>query len=179
MELGEIVFFFVHSAEYRDVHDASHQLHLPSPRCSASVIHCVSIQDVLHLPHLLSFSPFFRVFVHVMFDMVVVELDVLFVFVCSGENGTSPRCHPSFSFAVTTLSLLKFSFARSFRLLLLSLQAFFTNCSCCCLRFPSFACAFLASLSACAAALFVVGGSFQYFFNDLFVFVRAQASRLQ
>ena len=44
--------------------------------------------------------------------------------------------------------------------------------------FHAVRCAFLASLSAYAAALFVVA-VFCYFFKDLLVFFRAQSSRLQ
>ena len=111
-----------------------------------------------------------------MFDMVVVERDVIFVFACCGEYGTSTmpsisfiRCYQSRSLCFL-LHILSTSsvFASAFSQITPAAAEFF-----------SFACAFLPSLSACAAALFVVAVFYYYFLNDLLVLFRAQASRLQ
>ena len=94
-----------------------------------------------------------------MFDMIVVDLDVLFVIVYNGENGTSTM--PSVSFHSLSPHCRSSCFLCTiFRLLLLSLQHF-RNLLLLLLRFPLFACAFLASLFACAAALFVVAVFFK------------------
>ena len=145
-----------------------HQLLWPSPRCRHRRSLC--------LCHFCCVLVFFRVVVHVMFDMVVVERDVILVFACCGEYGTSTmpstsfiRCHHTVAHYV--------SFAHSFDFFCFRFSIF-ANCSCCCcvLFFRScFPC-----FTYCLRCGIICGErSFPLFFNDLLVFFRAQASRLQ
>ena len=114
------IVFFVHCAEYRTSHDASHQLLLPSPRCQRHHSLCLDY-DVLHLPHLLSSHFFVSSFMSCLTWCMSNSM-------CSSSSHAAkrmarPRCHPSFSFAITTLSPFMFRL-RIFRLLLLSLLHF-------------------------------------------------------
>ena len=109
---------------------------------------------------------------------VVVELDVIFVPLLIRRvwhvhdaihqfHSLSPHCC---SFMLPLLHILSSSsaFASAFSQIAPAAAAF-----------SSFACAFLASLSACPAALLVVAFFCSYFLNDLLIFFRAQAPRLQ
>ena len=87
----------------------------------------------------------------------------------AAESMARPRCHPSFSFAVTTLSL----FMLPLRNLSSSsaIASAFSQIAPAAAAFSSFAYAFLASLSACAAALCLWWRFFKnYFLNDLLFF---------
>ena len=121
---------------------------------------------------------FFRVVVHVMFDMVVVERDVIFVFACCGKYGTSTmpstsfiRCHHTVAHYV--------SFAHSFDFFCFCF-GIFANCSSCCCGFLFRLC--FPCFTFCLRCGIICGGAFFFFFkknlNDLLVFFRAQASRL-
>ena len=140
----------------------------PVTRAVSTATYGVVSVDVLSIPFgsapVFSFSS--RAVIHVVFDMTVVEHDVIFIFAHCAEYRTSTM--PSTSFiAVSTLSFIMLP-VHNLSTSSVFASAFSQFCSCCC-------CVLLFAAGFFVAAVFSL-----LFFDDILVScLRAQASQLQ